>query len=137
MSEARCLVEFLDAQRVVAGVSPDRVLLRGHEASPGHPVVDLYFNGANGAPLPLSWKQMKVMQVASPAGEHFWRLVAAGSDQPVHAHSVQVHRDASARMFAALPRVQAPLRLRVFWWLLPRLLRMPGVALLLKRRSAS
>ena len=137
MSEARCLVEFLDAQRVVAGVSPDRILLRGHEAVAGHPLVDLYFNGANGAPLPLSWKQMKVMQVESPAGEHFWRLVAAGSDQPLHAVSVQVHRDTSARMLSALPRVHAPLRLRVFWWLLPRLLRVPGVAPLLRKRSAS
>lgn len=135
MKDARCLVEIVDARRIPLQGAADCILIQGQELAPRRPQVNVFLNGVNDLSLPASWSQLKVMHQPTQGAGCLLRLVAAGSDQPVYARSVQVHRDASAAMFDVLPPVQPPLRLRLFWWLLPRLLRIPGAAALLRARS--
>lgn len=135
MSEPRCLLELVDAKRVQTPAASGYLHVRGTEIAPGRPRVDLYFNGADSTAMPSAWKQVRVVQIETAAGGALWRLVAADTDHPLYARSVQIHRAVGARMFAVLPKAVPPLRVRLFWWILPRVMRLPGLAKLLKKKE--
>ncbi|MGC3976730.1 MAG: hypothetical protein QM771_20470 [Nitrospira sp.] len=135
MSGPRCLVELSEAKRVQTPPASGYLHIRGIEMAPGRPQVDLYFNGADSSVVPSAWKQVRVMQVENATNGTLWRLVAADTDHPLYARSVQIHRSAATRMMSVLPKAKPPLHLRLFWWALPRLMRVPGLAGLLKKKE--
>ncbi|HEV7432061.1 MAG TPA: hypothetical protein VGN77_03395 [Steroidobacteraceae bacterium] len=71
-------------------------------------------------------------ELSNPA----WELRGNGTAYPLAARAVQIHRDAAAAFATALPRIAAPWTTRVGWWLLLNMLRVPGMAQLLRRRRA-
>ncbi len=92
-------------------------------------------SGAAGLELPpdLPGAELHVRdESASPS----WELRAGGQVYALPVRSVQVHRGAAAAFAAALPRISAPWSTRAGWWLLLTLLRVPGVAYVLRRYQA-
>ena len=65
-----------------------------------------------------------------------WELHGNGAVYPLAVRAVQVHRDAGSAFASALPRIRAPWTTRAGWWLLLNLLRVPGMAPLLRRLRA-
>lgn len=65
-----------------------------------------------------------------------WELLGNGTAYPLVVRAVQVHRAAAAAFADALPRISAPWTTRAGWWLLLNLLRLPGMAHLLRRLRA-
>ncbi len=74
------------------------------------------------------------LHVSGEPEKPMWELRGAGTVRMLAARSVQVHRSAGAPFARALPAVTAPWTLRAGWALLLNVLRVPGVASLLRRR---
>jgi hypothetical protein len=88
-------------------------------------------SGAAGVQLPpeLGDAELHVLDESANAR---WELRGNGTLYPLAVRAVQVHRDAAAAFAAALPRNSAPWTTRAGWWLLLGLLRLPGMARLLR-----
>jgi hypothetical protein len=95
-------------------------------------VLEVLLSGAAGMQLPgeLAGAELRVREESA---NESWEFRANGRVYPLVVRSVQVHRGAAAAFAAALPRIEAPWTTRAGWWLLLKLLRLPGMARLLRR----
>lgn len=97
--------------------------------------VEVLFSGAQAVELPDTLHDVCVMQLASTDGaDRCFRIDSPQVHTPLRARSVQIHRDASAAMFAAVPPTAVPLHVRAGWALLLSVLRLPGIGRLILRR---
>jgi len=143
------------------------LVLRGHLAAPSAAVqgtvpgappdasaglTEVLFSDATPVTLPAGLHDVRVFELlaatesgaAPPAtsadadvARHF-RLQGPQLLLEWHARSVQLHRDAAAAFYRALPPPRVPLRLRWGWSLLLAALRLPGaVTLIRKLRGAA
>ena len=102
-------------------------------------LTQLLFSGASGAALPARLDNVRVIEIAgaAPAGLRSFRIESPGLTLALQARQVQLHRDAAAVFYGAVPPVRVPLRLRLGWALLLTALRVPGVAALLRKLRGS
>lgn len=104
--------------------------LRGNARDDGAPLL-VCFSGA--APVDLPHVLSNVDVLAPPSGSRLWSLQSGSFRAHIAARGVQVVRDASAAMSAAVPPVPPKPTQTLFWFLLLNLLRIPGAAALLQR----
>ena len=102
-------------------------------------LTQLLFSGASGAALPARLDNVRVIEIAgaAPAGLRSFRIESPGLTLALQARQVQLHRDAAAPFYGAVPPVHVPLRLRLGWALLLAILRVPGAAALLRKLRGS
>lgn len=102
-------------------------------------LTQLLFSGASGAALPARLHNVRVIEIAgaAPAGLRSFRIESPGLTLALQARQVQLHRDAAAPFYGAVPPVHVPLRLRLGWALLLAILRVPGAAALLRKLRGS
>ena len=105
--------------------------IRGRDRDSGD-VLEILLSGAAGLDLPPDLPGAE-LHVRDEAANPSWELRAAGKVFALPVRSVQVHRGAAAAFAAALPRLSAPWSTRAGWSVLLTLLRVPGVAYLLRR----
>jgi hypothetical protein len=112
------------------------LVLRGHAADGD---TEVLFSAASAVALPPALHDVRVVELldAASATERHFRLQAPQLLLELRARSVQLHRDAAAAFFRALPPTQVPLRLRLGWSLLLSLLRLPGADTLLRKLRGS
>jgi hypothetical protein len=101
--------------------------------------VEVLFNGAETPVLAETLHDVCVTQVAPTTdADRCFRIDSAELQTQLRARGVQIHRDAAAAMFAAVPPTTVPLRVRAGWTVLLSVLRFPGVGgLILRRRGDS
>jgi hypothetical protein len=94
--------------------------------------------------LPAQLHEARVLQVPpSPAAvvtgrtATAYRLEAREGRFELQAHSVQLHREAAAAFFRAVPPAPVPRAVRLGWGVLLALLRLPGAARLLDREPTA
>ena len=99
--------------------------------------IEVLFSGAEAVELPDTLHQVRVTQVVPTAGtDPCFRIDSTQGHTQLRARSVQIHRDAAAAMFAAVPPTAAPLHVRAGWTVLLTVLRLPGIGrLILGRRG--
>lgn len=94
-------------------------------------VSELLFAGVT-EPLPVLPAQLHAARVLrTPAGV---RIEAREGCFELHARSVQLHRETAAAFFRAVPSAPVRPMVRLGWMLLLSMLRLPGMAALLRRR---
>lgn len=131
MSADRELVAFTDAVQCTRADGAVNLVLSGD-------ATELLFEGATAVAVPAQLRGARVLEVADVAGDgaaagrRRFRIEAAGLKIDLQARAVQLHRDAAAEFFGAVPPPRVPLRVRLGWWLLLWLLRIPGAASLLR-----
>jgi hypothetical protein len=108
-------------------------------------LTEVLFNDATQVTLPAALRDIRVIEVpgapvpaAATAGaaRHF-RLEGPQISLALRARSVQLHRDAAAAFYRALPPLRVPLRLRLGWSLLLAALRLPGAVTLIRKLRGS
>lgn len=104
--------------------------LTGTEVATGV-ALEVLLSGAAATQLPPQFTAVAIYQVDGPAGAR-WELRSSGQTLPLEVRAVQVHRLVGAAFASALPQKQAPAISRAGWTLLLNLLRVPGMARLLK-----
>jgi hypothetical protein len=95
-------------------------------------VLEVLLSGAAELQLPAELTGAELHVRGGPEHES-WELRANGKVYSLAARSVQVHRGAAAAFAAALPRMRTPWTTRAGWWLMLKVLRVPGMALVLRR----
>jgi hypothetical protein len=102
-------------------------------------LTQLLFSGASGAAPPARLDNARVIEIAGEAqvGLRRFRIESPGLTLALQARQVQLHRDAAAEFYGAVPPVHVPLRLRLGWALLLTALRVPGAAALLRKLRGS
>ncbi len=141
-ASGRELIAFQGAVHCRAGAGPVSLVLHGW-ASGGE--AQVLFCGTEAPGLPAELHDVRIRQldpdaatdVPAAAGAQRWRIDAHGTSVIVQGRSVQVHRDAAAAFFGALPAARVPARLRLGWAVLLTALRFPGAARLLTRLRGS
>ena len=129
----RELIAFQGEVRCEAATGAVSLILQGHSQGAAAQVL---FCALSGAAPAGALHDARVTQRSADAGAPCWRLTAGGTAIELHARTVQVHRDAAARFFAALPPPAVPRRVRWGWAALLTMLRLPGMArLLIKLRG--
>jgi len=78
-------------------------------------------------------RDLRVSELSTPDGARWFRIDGAGSQLTLQARSVQLHRDAAAAFYGAVPPPRVPLKMRLGWTLLLSVLRIPGAGALLGR----
>jgi len=149
-SSPRELVAFAGAVQCEHSVGAVNLVLRGYSSATRGPhavLTEVLFSDATALELPSGLRDLRVSELPTadgvlPAtGEHIaarrFRIDGAGLQLSLQARSVQLHRDAAAAFYGAVPPPRVPLRVRFGWALLLTLLRIPGAgALLGKLRGA-
>lgn len=97
------------------------------------------FSGVSAVALPAGLHDATVIEITgeSPDAPRQFRIESPGLSLALQARQVQVHRDAAAVFYGAVPPVHVPLRLRLGWGLLLTALRVPGVAALVRKVRGS
>jgi hypothetical protein len=93
--------------------------------------VEVLLSGAGELKLPAVLAAPE-LHVRDESTAPYWELRAGGTVYPLAVRAVQVHRGAGTAFAEALPRISAPWSTRAGWWLLLKLLRVPGTAQLLR-----
>ena len=93
--------------------------------------LEVLLSGAAGLQLPpqLLGAELYVRDESTNAS---WELRGNGTVYLLAVRAAQVHRGAAAAFAGALPKIPAPWSTRAGWWLLLNLLRLPGMAQLLR-----
>jgi hypothetical protein len=148
-SGRRELIAFAGAVQCESAGGAVDLVLRGYErgmepARSG--LTEVLFSGTGTVTLPPALRDARVIElaaappsaVAAPGSARDiaprrYRIESPELQLELPARSVQLHRDAAAAFFAALPPVRVPLRLRVGWLLLLTVLRIPKIELLLRK----
>lgn len=128
MSEV--LAAFAGSVRCERQPAGAQLRLRGTARDDGAPLI-VCFSGAASADLPHVLSDLTVL--APPAGSRLWSLQAGSFRAHIAARGVQVLRDVTAPVFAAVPPVPPARAQTLLWFLLLNLLRIPGLAGLLQR----
>ncbi len=128
------LIAFAGAVQCESADGAGQLVLRGcargmQPARSG--LTEVLFSGTGTVTLPPALRDARVIELTAVAPRRY-RIESAGLQLEFPARSVQLHRDAAAAFFAAVPPVRVPLRLRVGWSLLLTVLRIPKAALLLR-----
>ena len=124
------------------------LVLRGFARATQGPrggVSEVLFSGASTAALPSDLRDVRVIALADEPGKpgapdtapRRFRIESPEVRLELQARSAQLHRDAAAAFFEAVPPPRVPLRLRLGWWLLLTALRIPGAAALVKKFRGS
>jgi hypothetical protein len=122
---------FTDAVRCTRAAGAVNLVLSGG-------ATELLFEGATEqAPLPAQLRAARVLEVSdtsasAAAGRRAFRIETSNLSIELQARAVQLHRDAAVEFFRAVPPPRVPSRVRLGWWLLLSLLRLPGAASLLR-----
>jgi hypothetical protein len=149
-SSPRELIAFAGAVQCEHGVGAVNLVLRGYgSATRGlhAAVTEVLFSDATALALPSGLRDLTISELPAPDGAQpatgersaarCFRIDSAGLQLTLQARSVQLHRDAAAAFYGAVPPPRVPLRLRLGWALLLLVLRIPGAgALLGKLRGA-
>jgi hypothetical protein len=149
-SSPRELVAFAGAVQCEHSVGAVNLVLRGYSSATRGlraAVTEVLFSDATALALPSGLRDLRISELpaadgAQPAtGERSsarsFRIDSAELQLTLQARSVQLHRDAAAAFYGAVPPPPVPLRLRLGWALLLLVLRIPGAgALLGKLRGA-
>jgi hypothetical protein len=141
-SSARELIAFDGPVQCEVARGAVNLVLRGAARAaqgPGAGLTQVLFSGASGAALPASLHDATVSEIAaqSPHAPRQFRIDSPGLTLALQARQVQLHRDAAALFYGAVPPLRVPLRLRLGWTLLLTALRVPGVATLLGKLRGS
>ena len=118
------------------------------QCEPAHGAVNLVlragltqvlFSGASAVALPASLSAATVIEIGAEARQapRQFRIESPGFAFALQARQVQLHRDAAAIFYSAVPPVRVPLRVRLGWALLLTALRVPGAAALLRKLRGS
>lgn len=93
--------------------------------------LEVLLSGAAALQLPpqLVAAELYVRDEATNAS---WELRGNGTVYPLAVRAAQVHRGAEAPFAGSLPQISTPWNARAGWWLLLNLLRLPGMARLLR-----
>jgi hypothetical protein len=120
------------------------LVLRGFARATQGPrgdVSEVLFSGASAVTLPPDLRDARVLALTDEPGKsgasdtalRRFRIESPEVRLELQARSVQLHRDAATAFFEAVPPPRVPLRLRLSWWLLLNVLRIPGAAALVKK----
>jgi len=138
----RELIGFDGTVECRAESGPINLVLRGFErAAPGAPrtAAAALFSAArlptSDASVPLHLHGASLLELQGAPGECRYLLRAQELQLELRAGSLQLHREAAAELFGAVPPPRVPWRLRVGWMLLLAVLRVPGAARLLLGRG--
>ncbi|MFI4866913.1 MAG: hypothetical protein ACHQDB_07380 [Steroidobacterales bacterium] len=122
------------------------LVLRGYAGAPSGPhsgLTEALFSDASAAAVPGALRDARLIEllpaaapVPGPALRRF-RIDSAQLQLELQARSVQLHRDAAAAFYRAVPPLRVPLRLRLGWSLLLAVLRIPGAGALLRKIRGS
>lgn len=147
-SGRRELIAFAGAVQCESAAGAVDLVLRGYArgmepARSG--LTEVLFSGAGTVALPPVLRDARVIELAAaPAtgsahdiARRRYRIESPELQLELPARSVQLHRDAAAAFFGAVPPVRVPLRLRVGWSLLLTVLRIPKAELLLRKIRGS
>jgi hypothetical protein len=128
---ARCVAAFRGEADCRRGAGPVHWRIAGNERDSGAPL-EVLLSGAVRLQLPgrLRDAEVYVDDESAPPG---WELRGAGLAMPLAVRAVQVHRRADAPFRRALPPLAVPWAAHTGWFLLLTLLRLPGMARLLRR----
>jgi hypothetical protein len=81
------------------------------------------------AAMPPLLQQVRVRELEPvPAPHRIFRIDSSAGSFELQAAAVQVHRDAARELFGVLPPAPVPRAVRLGWWALLTLLRVPGAA---------
>ena len=105
--------------------------LSGLDRDDGVPL-EVLLSGAAALQLPAELAAAE-LHVRDESGNASWELRSAGRVIPTGARAAQVHRSAAAACARAVPGLRASWAVRAGWLLLLNLLRVPGMAQLLRR----
>jgi hypothetical protein len=140
------LVAFTGPVQCEHAAGAVNLVLRGYAGAPSGPhagLTEALFSDASPAAVPDALRDARVIELlaaaaagAAPAPRRF-RIDSAQLQLDLQARSVQLHRDAAAAFYAAVPPLRVPLRLRLGWSLLLAALRIPGAAALLRKIRGS
>jgi hypothetical protein len=100
---------------------------------------EVLFSDASAVALPADLRDARVIALTDESGSaaRRFRIESPELQLELQARSAQVHRDSAAAFFGAVPPPRVPLRLRLGWWLLLTVLRIPGAAGLVSRFRGS
>lgn len=102
-------------------------------------LTEVLFSEVGALELPGDLRDARVIELPAIAGApQRYRIESPELQLELRARSVQLHRDAAAAFFGAVPPPRVPLHIRLGWALLLTLLRIPGAdALVGKLRGSS
>jgi hypothetical protein len=138
-SSTRELIAFAGPVHCESVHGAINLVLRGFARATQGPrggVSEVLFSGASTVALPPDLRDARVIALADepnkpgasdPAPRRF-RIESPEVRLELQARSAQLHRDAAAAFFEAVPPPRVPLHLRLGWWLLLTVLRIPGAA---------
>ena len=144
------LVAFIGPVQCEHTAGAVNLVLRGYAGAPPDPhpgphagLTEALFSDASAAAVPAALRDARVIELLpaaapgpGPALRRF-RIDSAQLQLELQARSVQLHRDAGAAFYRAVPPARVPLRLRLGWSLLLAVLRIPGAAALLSKIRGS
>jgi hypothetical protein len=116
------------------------LVLRGHERAPSESnagVTEVLFSDASDVALPPDLRDLRVMEVPAAVAPRRFRIDGPGLQLELQARSAQLHSDAAAAFYGAVPPPRVPLRLRLGWSLLLSVLRIPGADTLVRKLRGS
>jgi hypothetical protein len=136
------LVAFTGPVQCEQAAGAVNLVLRGYAGVPCG-LTEVLFSDASAAAVPGALRDARVIELlpaaaaaAGPALRRF-RIDSAQLQLELQARSVQLHRDAGAAFYRAVPPLRVPLRLRLGWSLLLAALRIPGAGALLRKIRGS
>ena len=104
--------------------------LKGFDRDSGLPL-EVLLSGAAALQLPAQLVAAE-LYVRDESTTACWELRANGGVFPLAVRAAQVHRSAATAFAGSLPQITVPRGVRAGWWLLLNLLRVPGMARLLR-----
>jgi hypothetical protein len=133
---ARELIAFAGAVQCEHSDGTVNLVLRGYgSVSGGLPaaVTEVLFSDASALALPSGLRDLRISELSAPDGARWFRIDGAGPPLTLQARGLQLHRDAAAAFYGAVPPPRVPLKLRLGWMVLLSVLRIPGAGALLGR----
>jgi hypothetical protein len=142
----RELIAFAGPVQCEQAAGAVNLVLRGNARAPSGPhagLTEALFSDARAAAVPAALRDVRVIELPSAAATvpgpplRRFRIDSAQLQLELQARSVQLHRDAAAAFYGAVPPPRVPLRLRLGWSLLLAALRLPGAAALVRKIRGS
>jgi hypothetical protein len=147
-SGRRELIAFAGPVQCEVADGAVNLVLRGFARATAQPdgrLMQVLFSGASTLALPPDLRDARVIEIggepesaaAAGAAPRRFRIESPQLQLQLQARSAQLHRDAAAAFFGAVPPPRVPLRLRLGWSLLLTLLRIPAAAALMRKFRGS
>jgi hypothetical protein len=139
-SSTRELVAFAGPVQCELAAGAVNLVLRGYARSAQDPhggLSEVLFSGASALALPPELRDARVIEISAVpdhgAAPRRFRIESPEVQLELQARSAQLHRDAAAAFFGAVPPPRVPLRRRLGWSLLLSVLRIPGAGALVRK----